>query len=207
MADDLQDLGGFPIFPLEPDWTTEPELDPMLIRDLRQYTGTVQGLDAIMDPAAFRLRAGFGTDKDEEYELLDFFVGRLGRLKKFWLKGPKTAFTLQAASAAGASHLWVHDNGFLQLYQGYERIYIEAHGGDLITRKITGITDDREENSRLQLLFAMGLDREITPTNHYRIGMLYLVRFETDALKLEFMTSHLADAEGRFTELVQEYPS
>jgi hypothetical protein len=204
MADDLEDLGGFEIFPIEPNWVSKPKLDLELGKIIVKYIGTSAQLNTFTDDVPEAWKLGFNPIKSEEYDLIDFFVNRYGRNGGFWLKVPAREFTLYSTALSGSTELRVEKNYAWRNYQDRERIWIDMHTGDIITRKII---DTTEETDYLALDLNVSLDRDVTLTNHFKICKLLFCRFDEDMLKFDCESNLMSGTQLSVRELVKEYPS
>lgn len=205
MADSLNGMGTFNLFPLELNWAKRPKTDLALARILLKHIGTSVALETFTDDVPERINFGVTvTVKSDEYDLIDFFASRKGQHGKFWIKGPSCEFTLKEDALSGSSALLAYRNGAYTQYQGYERIWIGMNGGDILTRHIQSITDD-DLNDRYSLNLATPIDRDIDVNGHFIIARLFLVRFTEDKLFLNFLTDVVSEVELTVRELVKEY--
>jgi hypothetical protein len=203
MADNLTKVGSFELFDIEPNWADDIAFEHQMSRRLIAYAMGAATLEAIAPeiPVAFELQF-LCEDKQAEYDLLTFFISKKGRLTRFWLRHPAAAFTLKTNASSGASGLYCKRNRFDLVYQGYERIYILMATGDIIVRKVTACVDGADYT---YIGFDTTIDRDVTTTNHIRIGRLLLGRFNSDKAKFEFKTSTVSTVTLAFSELVKEY--
>jgi len=205
VADDYQDLGSYERFPLLPNWASPPDSNYLMARWLVNMAGTVDTLKSITDNSPIIFESTFTiTDKQEEYDLLDFFYNRRGRHGKFWIQHPATCFTLKKTANLGGLEISCYPNRAQLSYQGYERIYVYMSNGDIITREIPNVTYDAVDDE-LDLELVTALDRDITTDNCVMIGRMLLVRFEDDSMEFESHTSEVTEVTLRFHELVEEY--
>lgn len=205
MADSLNGMGTFSLFPLEINWVRRPKVDLALARILMKHIGTSIALETFTDDVPERINFGVTvTVKSDEYDLIDFFANRKGQHGKFWIKGMSREFTLKEDALSGSSALLVYRNGAYTQYQGYERIWIGMNDGDVLTRHIQSITDD-DLNDRYSLNLATPIDRDIDVDGHFIIARLFLVRFTEDKLFLNFLTDVASEIELTVRELVKEY--
>lgn len=203
MADSLTKVGSFEFFNIEPNWTKDISSDYLLSRRLISYSGTPAIFEGIAPEVPVVLQMEFlFEDKEAEYNMITFFVSKRGRLNRFWLRSPTEAFTLRTAAISGATGLYCKRNRFDLVYQGYERIYIMMNNNDIVVRKITSVVDGEDLT---YIGFDTVLDRDITLTNHCKIGRLLLCRFNDDKLRFRFRTSSVSTLTIGFLELVKEY--
>jgi len=207
MADSLADLGGYDLFPLEPDWSTRPTNNYRLMKDLLKYPGTAMSLNSFIDYVPLSYELGFTFSEEQDmYNMADFFHEKRGRVHAFWFKAPHREMTLYQGALSGATSLYMERNFAHLQYQGHERIYIDMKSEDLLTRKVLSVTDD-ETNNRMSVAVNTSIDRDLTLTNHWSIGKLIFARFSEDSLIWQFKAAKLAQLSFTVTELVQEYPS
>lgn len=205
MADSLNGMGSFDLFPLDINWARQPKVDLELARILMKHIGTSVALETFTDDVPERLNIGVTiSEKSDEYNLIDFFANRKGRHGKFWIKGPSREFTLKENALSGSSAILVYRNGAYTQYQGYERIWIGMNNGDILTRHIQTITDD-DLNDRYGLNLATPIDRDVDVDGHFIIARLFLVRLTEDKLFLKFETDSVSEVELTVRELVKEY--
>jgi len=114
-------------------------------------------------------------------------------------------FTFQEGILSGASSMFVNRNYANLNYQGDERIWFGMQNGDILTRKVSSLTDD-EDNDRISLAVATSIDRNLTVSDPYIIGRLLLARFQEDSLIMDFETDKVVSIQVTFYELVNEYP-
>lgn len=205
MADDYQDLGGLEVFPFRPNWLTRPSTSHVYARRLLSQAGTVKRLASLTDWAPDVWEASFQVDnKDDEYDLLDFFYDRRGKHGRFWVEHPASAFVLESDILSGAVEIPCEANKSDIAWQGNERIYIEMADGDVLTRKV-GTIDYSEANDRVELNLTTALDRDLTSANHNMIGKFLLARFASDGIELAHESIDVFRVKLRFYELVEEY--
>jgi len=205
MADSLDGMGSFVMFPLEFNWAVRPSRNLELARILQKFAGSSHGLETFTEDAPERLNIGITPlSKSDEYDLIAFFVARKGRVGKFWAKFPITEFLLKEPALSGSSALLVYRNGAHQQYQGVERIWVGMNDGDILTRHVQSITDD-DINDRYSLNLATPLDRDVNVGNHFTLSRLMLVRLDEDKLICNFKSDVFSEIRLRLVELTQEY--
>lgn len=207
MADSLPvaDLGSFPVFPLSPNWSSDPSSQIAFARDVIREPGTSHALVSITDDAPISFEAAFTIFTPAEYlSLMTFWVARRGRVNRFWVKHPYRSFKLKEDAGSGDGIIHCYPNSFELQYQGYERLYVVMDDGDTVAREITAATYD-SGNDRLSLSLNTVLDRDLTTTNHIIIGRYLLARFDADDLDLELVTDCVSNFSLSFAELVREY--
>lgn len=206
MSDSLLDIGvGEYIFPLTPNWVTLPTNNFMITRYLFEYRGTSSKIEEQNEEVPIIFQARFDTsDKENEYDLIEFFHNTYGRTKRFWIRYPKTMFDLTEAAANGNDFLRCQPDNFQLIHAGHERIYILMNDGDIITRHVTGASYS-EANDEVTLNLATAIDRDVTLTNYTEIGRFLLVRFDSDEFVLKLDSDNRVQMAQKFQELVRDY--
>jgi hypothetical protein len=203
VADNLTKVGSFEIFTIEPNWANDISTEYTMSRRLISYPGTVALLESIAQEVPIALSLSFQCGgRQEEYELLTFFLSKLGRLKRFWLKSPIASFSLKTTAAAGAAGIYCNRNSFDLIYRGYERICISMADGDIVVRKVTSCLAGSDYT---YLGFDTVIDRDITEDNCSMISRFLLGRFNSDKLKFSYGSVDVKTTELSFVELVKEY--
>lgn len=142
----------------------------------------------------------FLETKEQENTLIDFFLGRKGKLKAFWCMGWKTAFNLVQDAFLGTNFIRVANSNYV--YQGRERIYFLLTDNRVIVRKITNYT---KTTTYTEIELDSNLPIDLSNSNIAHIGFFYLVRFNTDLLKFEIESHEVSKISLSFVELVHEY--
>lgn len=205
MADSLSGIGSLEIFPFEPDWSTPPASEIIMTRRLQSFPGTVHAIESISSDVPIAVRMGFSVlDRGELHDLTGFMVSRMGRLKRFWVRHPKSAFSLLQTASTGGTTLTVVPNRAARQYQGYERIYVLMDSGDLIVRHATDVAHDAV-NGQTVITLDSPLDRDIGLNGYRVIGRLLLVRFDQDKFDFSMSTPTAGGITLKFHELVREY--
>lgn len=205
MADSLSGIGSLEIFPFEPDWSTPPASEIIMTRRLQSFPGTVHAIESIAADVPIAVRMGFSVlDRGELHDLTDFMVSRTGRLKRFWVRHPKSAFSLLQSASSGGTTLTAIPNKAARQYQGYERIYVLMNNGDLVVRHATDVAHD-VVNEQTVITLDSPLDRDIGLNDYRVIGRLLLVRFDQDKFDFKMLTNAVGEITLKFHELVKEY--
>jgi len=207
MADDLDGLGGLNLFPLEPNWERNPASGFKVARYFQSYPGSAQTLEQLTADVPISFTLEFMTPtKEDEYNLLDFYHERLGRLERFWIKYPIQTFVLKEDHNTGASALKCYPNLAENIMRGDERIFIEMHDGDIITKELTEVSYSVGDDAT-SLALDTSTDRDLTADNgnHWLIGRLLLARFEQDTMKIAAKSNEVSTVGLKFYELVKEY--
>lgn len=186
-----------------PNWITEPTDNFELNQEILHFLGTAYDInisaERIKNSITYQLL--FDTRK-KNFEFLEFFAARFGRLERFWLPEMKNYFTLYNAINDTDNSIDVYDTGFNKIYQGYERLFIYTSDYGYISRKITGVVDNGlYETLSLETI----MDRDLTADNIIYFGRLFLMRFDIDEISVEYITDKISRVNLRFLELVSEY--
>lgn len=204
MADSLDGLGSGELFTLIPNWVNKPNTNIIVSRYFQAYPGSSFAMQELTSDVPQEVQLGFLLEKEEEFNLLDFFNERKGRLQRFWVRDPKQSFVLKETATLGSSVLKCYPNSAEDVMRGDERIWIEMVDGDLLTREVTSIdyyTPDDEVHISLNTV----VDRDITPTNHLVIAKLLLARFAYDTIEVRLESNVVGQTDLKFRELVKEY--
>jgi len=207
MPDSLTGLGtNTTIFRIEPNWRRPVTYENLLSSRVLGYPGTVQEVLSFSEDIPIVLQARFtNLSKEEENSLLEFFYNQQGRLKAFWILGDTKQFELTQIIPQNSSVLYVEDQGFADIYRGYERIYLDMVNGDLITRKIISVTEGPGQGE-LTLQLDTVTDRQIQKGDYRKFGLLYFVRFDRDKITVTYGSNSTSDVTLSFRELCKEYP-
>lgn len=207
MADDIETLGTYQIWPFLPDYGRgiEKSIDPLF--NSIEYPGTITTVEenATRKPIVVANRIQFHTMEDL-YIFLDFFVDHKGRNYKFWYFLRTNDFTVIEDISTSDTNVIVRLNGYADIHVDTDRIYFLLSNGDIITRRVTLATDDiSEDDCTLQITPSM--DRDIATSEILFCGRVLMVRFDLDKIQ----TKHESDSVGvvnlRFRELPKEYPA
>jgi hypothetical protein len=193
------------IFTLKPDWSNLPGRTFLFGRDIIQRGN---GLIAIRNltselPYIVEYRF-FNIDKQTEFDLLDFFCSRYGRLEKFWLPIFYSDFKLYSNILNGSSEFHIYPNEFQNIQRGYERFFIRLNNGDLITRRIDHFETDHLVDGYLVMISTESIDRNIAVTDIDVFGKLILCRFNQDTVELNHISTALSELILTFKELPSE---
>jgi uncharacterized Zn-finger protein len=204
MADSLTKVGSIYRWEKEPNWVNDITAEYKLSRRLIAYPGTPVILEPVAEETILAVTLKFMCkDKDEEYQFITKFVDFKGRVGRFWMKHPANFFTMKTNSFVGAPGIYCEYNGFGEIYQGYERVFIPMNDGDLVVRKVVGVSETVGSHTFLQ--FDTILDRDIITGNHLMIGRYLLGRFDSDSLRFVHHSNVVSEVDINFVELVKEY--
>lgn len=206
-GDDLGDLLGVStLWDIGFDWREDPQRRIELSRDVLELSTSRVTITERTDYLAQEVRYGVtGMTDEETHDLIEFFAGRLGRYRRFWLPVSARKFTILSDAAILQNTLIVSDSNFTEFCQGYERVIIYMSNGDRITRAISSAADNGDGTETLTLTTALA--RTVVASDIQLCCPLLLVRFASDELSLAHRTAHVAAASVGFVELVREYTS
>jgi len=208
MANSIENLGNEQtLFLHKPDWATPTQVSTDLKRELQQYPPGAMGITHISSAqAGYPLHWEMGytnLDKQDEYNLLDFFIGRQGRLKRFWVPYWHNTYRLYS-SISNLDTTCHFDKTLLPQtwVEDYMRIFIQLKNGDIVVRRVTAINDLGNSD---QLLVATNFDRDIVQSDIAYLSTFILARFDIDSLEFEHRTTDASSCTIRLTELLGEY--
>ena len=213
MADDIgTNYADREMLLIEPDWIEEIGSRFQVERRLIGYSFTASELSSINTDAPINLELNYPIQNHEnKYDLIDFFNSRKGKVESFWYVHPARFFTLKSDYTADDEYLTCVRNYSHLWTQGLDSqydwgIYIKMRNGDLITRKVTGITDSAVPSASYVFLDEV-ITRDINQTNHYLIGKMLVGRFDHDDLNLQMESNTQGVANIKLQENYREYQS
>lgn len=206
MSDNLIDLGTTPLWRLDKtymNWREQPKWNFDLARELISFDGTVTQLVMLCDeqPQEMEFLVTIRS-KAEENQFLTDFCTRKGQHEKFWFTHPSNRFSLLNSVLQGETTLTMSRNDWK--YQGYERIYIMMSNGDLITRKVTAISEN-EVASTMNITLSTAIDRAIEPSDVILISFLLLCRLAIDVVEIRHLSTTISETNVKILELTGEY--
>ncbi|RLC88917.1 MAG: hypothetical protein DRJ03_01360 [Chloroflexi bacterium] len=205
MTDSLEDLGTIDVMTWVWNWSPVPRVEFLFSRTLRDFGSTAQEVVSETDYNPFQGQYEFLiSDKETEYDFLEFFLGKRGRTQKFWCKSPHQTFTLKSNVGAGSSLLYVEDNRADYIWQGHERIWIKLANGDEITRQVSNVVRDTDLDRielHLETLITTGFDIE----DVVFFGRIYLVRCDLDKYQVSYESDKVCTVTIKVYETVREY--
>lgn len=205
MAEDLKDLSGAPLFPFEMNWATEPKLtaEPKY-RDI-SFPGTklISSLHISALPNELTAEISF-HDKEEEKRIIDFFIDRQGKAKRFWIKCPLRNYTLHDTWYQDQTSIDIKDTGLIRVFKGFERFYFD-NGDNVSTRKILSATAFPDPDFiRLTVTDPSEIEWRVDDKKVH-MGRLLLVRFTHDNLDFKYQTDQVGTTTLKVMELNYEY--
>jgi hypothetical protein len=202
MSDSLLNIGtpALDIFDIRPDWTTQPSMAESQGREIIQVGRGYAGYRNLTLDINYSVSDSFfNLTKQDEYDLLSFFCDKQGMLKRFWFPMDNQSFVLSSSISSGDTHFHVNDDGFADIYQGYERLYMVLKDGSRISRLISSKTSATIFN------VSSAFDRNIALSEILFFGRLLLARFDQDELLLQHETDDKSSCSIKFKELAKEY--
>ena len=207
MPDQLTGLGTISdILRSSVNWAQDVSADLQLSREILEFPGTVQQqlLNTTDRPA--RYTVGFTFHNRAELRVFEqFFHSMKGKLGHFWLPAPNQQFELFSNHTASEGALRYKENGFSEVFKGYERVYVEKRDGSLLTYKITSISDGQPGEKQLNL--GIAIDQDISINDISNFSLLHLMRFDADEPPFDFINDEVVELKMTVTELVKEYPA
>ena len=198
------------MFVTQPDWGKDITSQIAVERRVLQYIGGVKIISQVNTDTPITASGDFTLfDRESVYNLLEFFNARKGGTKSFWFLHPARFFTLKENYSSGSGYLEVERN-YCDLWtqalpSQYDwGIYIYMHNGDLICRKVTGITD---ETDRSYIYLDETIPRNITADNHFIIGRTLVGRFDQNQLSIDFSTQGIGITPLKLKENYRVYDS
>lgn len=198
------------MFVTQPDWGADITSKIQMERRILQQIGGVKTISELITDAPITVNSDFTlSDRESIYSLLQFFDQRKGGTESFWFLHPGRFFTLKEPYTSGSTYIVANrnygDRWTQSLPSQYDwGIYICMHDGDLICRKVTGVTDDGD-TSRIYL--EETIPRNITADNHFIIGRTLVGRFDQNQIRINFSTQGIGVAPLRLKETYREYDS
>ena len=206
MAIDHTSLGGYPIFPLEINWKTNPTINLYPQKQIIGFPGTSQDILPIMGaiPLDFQVSVLLDTKANEKI-MFDFFDTCKGRWKKFWMKLPQLHYELYATILSSSSTIDILSNDFDRSFKGNERIWLYNFNGNSCIKKIISYVKYVSPN-RIRLTTESAIT-DMWTLGDYRIslGQLKLVRFDQDELEVNYTTDIVSEITLKMKELVYDY--
>ena len=217
MADSKTGLGTVStILTIKPDWQRLPSSGFQAGRQMLQDgAGTTAVRTLVLGKLPFSFSYGFtNLSKEAEYDLLEFFYNRKGMFDRFWLPVWFNILpVIQYVPESGDPYVFrntfkpfgLYGLDFLDIYQGYERLFVEMNDGDIITRKITDCHADEITPENLVCDTDTNFDRDAALSDIKIFTLLKLCRFDQDELEINHISGKISSCELSFKELTKEY--
>lgn len=197
MSDELYGLDGLELFNIDILWESFPSQDRTIYVNDNIYPGTIHSIRFFTE-ADRKFKISIADGETKLYSLLTFFADMQGRLKKFWFADPFGAFTVTEITDNPAPTIKVTKLANLVL-RGGELLFIQCKNGDRKTLIISSVSQGATTDFVVNALPA------ITVADIEKCSLVYLVRFDQDAIDISFDTDLHASCELNFIELVHEY--
>ena len=200
MSDSIEDLSPVnnDIFSFPTDWTVKPKQKRDVAISASVEPGTVHYIHFFRDPVD-TITIQITDLHTKLYPFLIYFADKVGRLKTFWLPDYSTRFLI---SQIDPSRFFIDIVKQADIYlHGKERIYIVLKNGDVITRKINSyeqMSDATRFFFSTQLPIFDQSDVDI-------FTLIFYVRFDMDAVDIEYLSGAAARTTVSFVELLMEY--
>lgn len=196
------------MFLTQPNWGEDITSRVAIERRILDQLGGVKTISQINTDAPITVDSDFTlSDREAIYDMLDFFKNRKGGTESFWFLHPSRFFTLKQKYVSGSNHLVVERN-YSDLWtqalpSQYDwGIYIYMKSGDLICRKVTGITDETDHS---KVYLDETISRNIALDKYRIIGRTLVGRFNQDQLKINFTTQGFGRTPLKLEENYREF--
>lgn len=188
----------------KPNFVNPLKVSPVLSRQLTAFGVSRMTLHQYNNFLPQKIMFSFlNTNKDEEWEALNFFFSRYGQHQKFWIPTWDSRFVVNQPIYPGAQSLNITDCLLSLANPGWLRVMLLLNNGDIYIRKATAVT--RYGDSEV-----IGLDTEISatimPTDILLGCYVLLARFDQDTLEVNYHTDGVSEISWTVYELIKEYP-
>ena len=208
MSDHLTGLSGYDLYRMAIDAKTAPQSQLEPSRSFVSEPGTRKGVVTHSTNLPLKFSYGFTLiDRSEIYEMLEFFTAVRGQLTPFWWCMEQNLFAPSADFLTGQTVLSIEDNGFVEDFAGYERIFMRLISGDLLTYQVDDVASGLNPGDPMSVTIETALDRDVDASDIDMFGKLLFCRLDTDELSMSYKTSDIAECSLEFIELVEEYPA
>jgi hypothetical protein len=203
------------IFFTQPNWGKDITSKISIQRRSLGQLGGVKTINQLITDAPITVSSDFTlNDRESIYNLLDFFNSRRGETESFWFLHPARFFTLKETYNSGSDYLIVDrnygDKWTQALSSQYDwGIYIYMTNGDIICRKVTGITDQADSSYvYLGQTIAMNIyPKSSSLNNHLIIGRMLVGNFDQNQILIDFESQGIGTAPLKLKENYREYES
>ena len=206
MADSWEGLGTLSTrFVERPNWLKPVKSNTQFNRELLMFPpSAVDFTELSVNGYALSFEYGFeNMEREQAFDVVDFFDDRVGRLKRFWVPLWVNMFSLYEPITNGDSDIKINPSLFpLTTIQTYQRVFIHTKSGDSISRRSDNVYDVTTHDS-ISLITPM--DRDLTQDEIEVFSVLILCRFDHDVLEMAHASAGVSSATLRFAELLGEY--
>lgn len=207
MADSIETLGSYQIFPFVLDWSSGLKMSVTSAFTKTEFDGTVPRITEYTTRKPVTLVETIHLfDKEEESNFLQFFDDHKGRTKKFWVYARTNDFNLIEDINIGETQFDFTYNGYSDIHVSYDRVYIITKSGDIYTRRVDDAVADLV-NDEMTLYLDPSIDVAIPLSDVIEFGRVLLVRFDLDTVQLKYHQTGVATVNLRFLEIPTEYPA
>ena len=188
---------GREIFPFIPDWKTEFELNMQWPVDQVDYEyGTIIRLPIIDFPAQ-ALKMSFWDQTEDKVDLArQFFTRMLGMQGEFFCPTFESDIVLKTVTPAGLNTVRIAGQDFYQTYVNSDActavMFYQADGSTFPAKVISVYMVNDFDGADTFMEFADNLPAAVGLTNTRMISWLFLARFGTDSLSVEWETLTVA---------------
>lgn len=207
VGDILNDLASIDLFRIMGEWSSPITEELKESRQVLRYPGTVEEFirDSDERPAKIDLKFQF-VSKAEEKLFLDFWFFKSARIGKFWLMAPGTHFLINQDIPVSQNYFIIKRSNYTDSFIVGQRFFFRLTTGKVITGKITSVIIG-PTNAEETVFVATAFSIAITKATIEQASFLYLVRFDSDNLDVNFKTDIVSELSMSFVELITEYPA
>ncbi len=192
------------VFATKPNWASEPRLS--IDHEYGFFSDIGRAISrSSVDIAREMLTLKFLLENKEEIAgLRDFFDGNYGRMGAFWVPSWRSDIVVTTDFDATDADLFIEDMPYEEYYLGNLGAgrYIMLLFPDL-TRKYNKVIGAPATN-HLILDEQIGKAAAGQDLNYLMVSFLYLMRFNTDELRLEYHTNTVAESTIVFRTIFEE---
>ena len=207
MADNINDLQGYPLFSFDFNWAATPSTRLAMPRYLHGFQGTSHYLETLENKNRLVFDAEVMLDSESDIDtFLDFVEDKMGIVNPFWVRHPFCYFQFETYPGAADTSLiynYVNADDFLD---NNNRLYIDLANGDTLAWKISNVLDSVVVD-RTFITIPKPIGRALTSADVPFSGLLLFCRFGNKEFKLEYKRTRLASVKLKFVELPQEVPA
>lgn len=200
--DEFPTFKGYPIYNIEPDWSSNPELTINRQYEVARYMGPSTAYAYEDEPNLYLNFDYFLATYADIHKFVSFFtVHARGRWKQFWTPTWLQDITVTSGIASADTSLTVKSTEWPLIWGNFQMIgqylYFKLPDGTEFVRKITGSSTE----TSLSLDAAVGYDLSLQDIAGSVICFLFPVRMDFDKLDLHFLGASIATSEMRFQSI------
>lgn len=188
---------GIPVFRFPPDWGASVRIDPE-----RPGISVPLGRAPYVELEGDRPRFVFSVsllfeNRQDFWEMLQFFDSRRGRANPFMFVNPSTFYSVLDLQAG---YVKVSSDGKIEDHQVFlDYVFLELEDGSYLIRDIEDITEDGDD---WRINFTS--DFASIPTGVRRCGSAHLVRFDSDTLRESWVSTEVCQMSFTLKDLPTE---